>query len=1225
MIERIIDGSIRNRALVLLLAGALTALGVWSMRNITVDAIPDLSDVQVVVVTEFPGQAPQVVEDQVTNPLARSLMGVPDARDVRGFSMFGVSFVYVLFEDGTDLYWARARVFEQLGTVAPRLPSTARPQLGPDATGVGWIFQYVLTSGLYSPEHPNGFWYDSDADVWHTDVDGFSPAERSRFTRVRAFPANGERRECPATGVPLRDADIDISELRALQDWFLRYELTAVSGVSEIATVGGHERQYQVTVDPAALLAYGLTFGEMAEAIRKANAETGGRALEISETQYMVRGRGYLGTLDEDVLAEVSEDAVATMRLRAAQVRADLEAVPLGVVEGGVPVLLGEVATIRLGPEIRQGIVDWNGEGEAVGGIVVMRFGENARDTIARVKDRLADLETALPPGVAVEVGYDRSDLIDRSIGTLRTTLLKEMLAVGMVMIFFLLHVRSALVAGLVLPAAVLASLTAMHFLGINANIMSLGGIAIAIGVMVDCSIIMVENAHKHMEAEKSAVAAGARPRPQALVVAEAAREVGPTLFFSLLVITISFLPIFILGEQSGRLFKPLAYTKTFAMAAASLLAVTLTPALMVYFVKERVLPDSWAAGWRWGLPLLAAIVPAAALAVAPLGDFEPWRLWIVAGWIALILVLLLPQSIPHEHRNPVTRLLEWIYTPVLAVSIRFRIPIVLAAVAAVAITALWPLRQLGTEFMPPLEEGDLLYMPTTVEPGLSMTKAHELLQQTDKLIVAFPEVKAVKGKIGRAESATDPAPLNMIETTITLHRDPKKWRHVPHPRFFSDWPGWARWLPSKVFAESRPITMEELIYGFDLPGGGRVPGLDSAVQIPGLANSWTMPIRARIDMLSTGFRTPVGIKFMGPDLGTLSGLAQAAEQAISTDPFLGGHTASAYAERTEGGKYLDIIPDRMALARYNLSVAAFQETVSGAIGGMPVTETFEGLERYTVNLRFPREWRDNLPMLRQVLVATPAGPRIPLGELAELRLREGPPMIRSENARPTAWVYIDIADIDVGTYVEEARRVVAREVEMPPGYSLVWSGQFEYIQSARAQFVVAIPLTLAAIVLLLYLATRSWARVLLIFATLSFSVIGAIWFLWLLDYNLSVAVVVGIIALLGLDAETSLIMLLYLDTSYKRFTKEGKLIDRDALWRAVHHGAVQRIRPKTMTVLTTIAGLMPLMFATGAGADTMSRLAAPIIGGLVTSFLLELIIYPAVYYQARLRALRSE
>ena len=1223
MIERIIDGSIRNRALVLLLAGALTALGVWSMRNITVDAIPDLSDVQVVVVTEFPGQAPQVVEDQVTNPLARSLMAVPDARDVRGYSMFGVSFVYILFEDNTDLYWARARVLEQLSTVAPRLPSAARPQLGPDATGVGWIFQYVLTSGLYSPEYPNGFWHDPETDTWHTDLDGLSSAERARLTRVRAFPAYGERRECPVSGVPLRDADIDISELRALQDWFLRYELTAVSGVSEIATVGGYEKQYQVTVDPAALLAYGLTFGEVAQAIRLSNAETGGRSLEISETQYMVRGRGYLGTLDDDVLAGVSEDAVATMRLRAAQVRADLEAVPLGVGDGGAPVLLGEVATIRLGPEIRQGIVDWNGEGEAVGGIVVMRFGENARDTIARVKDRLADLETALPPGVAIEVGYDRSDLIDRSIATLRNTLLKEMMAVGLVMILFLLHVRSALVAGLVLPTAVLVSLTAMYFLGINANIMSLGGIAIAIGVMVDCSIIMVENAHKHMEAEKSAVAAGAKPRPQALVISEAAREVGPTLFFSLLVITISFLPIFILGEQSGRLFKPLAYTKTFAMAAASLLAVTLTPVLMVYFVKERVLPETWSTARRWGLPFLAAGLPAAALAVAPLGGFEPWRMWIVAGWIAMILVLLLPQSIPQEDRNPVTRFLEWIYTPVLALSIRFRIPLLLAAVVAVVITALWPLRQLGTEFMPPLEEGDLLYMPTTVEPGLSMTKALELLQQTDKIIAAFPEVKAVKGKIGRAESATDPAPLNMIETTITLHRDPKKWRHVPQPRFFSDWPGWARWLPSKVFAESRPITVDELIYGFDLPDGGRVPGLDSAAQIPGLANSWTMPIRTRIDMLSTGFRTPVGIKFMGPDLGTLARLANEAEQVISTDPFLSGHTSSAYAERTEGGKYLDITPDRLALARYNLSVAAFQETVAGAVGGLSVTETVEGLERYTVNLRYPREWRDNLPMLRQVLVATPAGPQVPLGELAELRLTEGPPMIRSENARPTAWVYIDITDIDVGTYVEEARRVVARDVELPPGYSLVWSGQFEYIQSARQQFMVAIPLTLVGIVLLLYLATRSWARVGLIFVTLSFSVIGAIWFLWLLDYNMSVAVVVGIIALLGLDAETSLIMLLYLDTSYKRFKKEGKLVDRDALWRAVHHGAVQRIRPKTMTVLTTIAGLMPLMFATGAGADTMSRLAAPMIGGLVTSFLLELIIYPAVYYQARLREIR--
>ena len=1226
MIERIIEASIRNRALVLLLTAALAVLGVWSMRHLTVDAIPDLSDVQVVVVTEFPGQAPQIVENQVTNPLARSLLAVPSARDVRGYSMFGVSFVYVLFADGTDLYWARARVLEQLGTVASQLPESARARLGPDATGVGWVYQYVLTTGLYSERYPNGFWHDPESDIWYTDPADLphDRTRRDRLVRHRVFPAEGSRTTCPVSGEPLREPDIAIHELRALQDWFLRYELTAVEGVSEIATVGGFEKQYQITVDPATLLAYDLSYEDLAAAIRAANRESGGRSLEISETQYMVRARGYLGDLDESILSRVPDDGISRMRLRTDQVLADLKAIPLRVDQAGNPVRLGDLAQVGIGPDLRQGMVDWNGRGETVGGIVVMRFGGNARETIARVQDRLDGLEAGLPPGLAIEVGYDRSDLIDRSITTLSDTLLKEMLAVTLVMILFLLHVRSALVAALVLPSAVLLSLTAMQWLGLNANIMSLGGIAIAIGVMVDCSIIMVENAHKHLEANKAAVAAGAPPRPQVELVSAAAREVGPTLFFSLLVITISFLPIFILGEQSGRLFKPLAYTKTFAMAAASVLAITLTPVLMVYFIKERVLPDRWTS-LRRSLTILAlAAVPALLILLLPLDLSPGLRYGLALGWAIVIAILLLPQSIPEENRNPITRFLEWIYTPVLALAVRFRAVVILLAAAAVVFTFLGPLRDLGTEFMPPLEEGDLLYMPTTVEPGLSYTKAVELLQQTDKLIAAFPEVAAVKGKIGRAESATDPAPLNMIETTITLHRDPKKWRHVPRPRFFTNWPGWARWLPSRIWSESRPITTEELIYGFTLPDGRLIPGLDTAVQIPGLANSWTMPIRARLDMLSTGFRTPVGIKLMGPDLGVLARLARDAEQLIATDSQLGPFTASAYAERTEGGKYLEILPDRAALARHNLSIAALQTTIAGAVGGEMLTETIEGLERYGVNLRYPREMRDNLPLLRQLLVAAPTGAQVPLGDLVELRLRDGPAMIRSENARLSAWVYIDITGIDVGTYVTEARRLIDRELDLPPGYSLVWSGQFEYIQRARAQFMVAIPLTLVGIVLLLYLATRSWARVGLIFVTLSFSVIGAIWFLWLLDYHLSVAVIVGIIALLGLDAETSLIMLLYLDTSYEKFKKEGRLVDRDALWQAVHHGAVQRIRPKTMTVLTTIAGLMPLMFATGAGADTMSRLAAPMIGGLVTSFLLELLIYPAIYYQARLRQLKS-
>jgi Cu(I)/Ag(I) efflux system membrane protein CusA/SilA len=1225
MIEKLIDASIRNRTLVLLITAALVVGGIAAMRNITVDAVPDLSDVQVVVVTEFPGQAPQVVENQVTNPLARALLAVPGARDVRGNSMFGVSFLYILFEDGTDIYWARARVLEQLGTVANQLPQGAQTRLGPDATGVGWIYQYVLTTGLYSADYPDGFWHDPVSDEWFTSRADLpnKRAVRERLQCIRTFPANGERRTCPVSGNPLRKPDLAIHELRTLQDWFLRLELTAVGGVSEIATVGGFEKQYNISIDPLALLAHDLRFQDVAQAVRAANAETGARSIEISESQYMIRARGYLGDGDDLALAALDGDGIAQMRLRTQQVLNDLAEVPLGIDNDGNPLLLGQVADIHIGPEIRQGMVDWNGEGETVGGVVIMRYGENARATIERVKERLDALESALPAGVAIATAYDRSDLIDRSINTLVTALWKEMLAVTLVMILFLLHVRSALVAAMVLPTAVLASLALMQLLGINANIMSLGGIAIAIGVMVDCSIVMVENAHKHLESVKQNASGPLDAQKQIQLVSAAAREVGPTLFFSLLIITVSFLPIFLLGEQSGRLFKPLAYTKTFAMAAASLLAVTLTPVLMIYCVREHMLPAQWR-GWQRVLTVaVIALFPALLFLLLPLDWTTELRYGIALAWIVLACIVFLSQGIPEENANPITRVLEWIYTPVLNYSLRFRHLLFAFSVAAIALTFMGPLRQLGTEFMPPLEEGDLLYMPTTVEPGLSATKAVELLQQTDRIIASFPEVATVKGKIGRAESATDPAPLNMLETTIILQRDSKQWRHVPQPRFFTDWPTWARWLPSRFIGESRPITIDELIYGFELPDGSLIPGLDSAVQIPGLANAWTMPIRARLDMLSTGFRTPVGIKLMGSDLTQLSQLAQQAEQLIASDPWLSQYTASVFAERPQGGRYLDIIPNRLALARLNMSVSELQSILSTAVGGSLLTETVEGLERYGVNLRFHRELRDNVPALKELLIDTPGGAVVPLGEVAELRLSEGPSMIRSENARPSVWVFIDINDIDVGTYVAEARQMMSRELSLPTGYSLVWSGQFEYIENARAQFMIAIPLTLIGIIVLLYLATRSGLRVLLIFSTLSFSVIGAILFLWFLDYNLSVAVIVGIIALLGLDAETSLIMLLYLDNSYEKHRKEGRLTDLQALRAAIHDGAVQRIRPKTMTVLTTIVGLLPLLFASGAGADTMSRLAAPIIGGLVTSFLLELLIYPAIYYQARKSALR--
>ncbi len=1222
MIARLIDLCIRNRALVLLLSAALVGFGVWAASRITVDAIPDLSDVQVVIRTEFAGAAPQIVENQVTYPITTAMMAVPRARDVRGFSMFGSSFVYIIFEDGTDLYWARSRVLEQLSVLRGELPEEVSPQLGPDASGVGWVYQYVLTTGRYSAEFPNGFWHDPVEDVWYTSL-AEVPGERvvrERLERHRVFGADSGRTVCPVTGKPLVEADVDLHELRSLQDWYLRFELVSVEGVSEVAPAGGAVKQYQVQVDPVALEDFGLSAGEVAEAIRSANFEVGGGAIERGEAEFMVRGLGYLGTLSEEEIAAAGGDSLALSRARTEKVLEDLRAVSLGI-GGSAPVRLGDVARVTIGPEARRGIVDWNGLGEAVGGIVVMRHGENARETIARVKERIGELEAGLPAGVAIETGYDRSDLIDRSVATLSETLVKEMLVVALVIVLFLFHARSSLVAAFVLPTAVLVSLGAMYLLGINANIMSLGGIAIAVGVMVDCSIVMVENGHERLAAERlrngGAAVAGER---RVAILSEAAREVGPALFFSLLVITVSFLPVFLLGEQAGKMFRPLAFTKTFAMASASVLAVTLIPVLMVYFLREEMLLGKWSRAAR--VAVCGGGILAAGLVGwwVPLGgNLEEFRVWVALGAAGLAAVILLPQRMPVEERNPLTRFLEWGYRPLFAAALRFRWALVVGSAVLVVATFAGPFRDLGTEFMPPLEEGDLLYMPTTMEPGLSGTKAAELLQQTNKLIMTAPEVKSAMGKIGAAETATDPAPMNMIETTIVLHRDSKKWRHVPRERFFTDWPGWARWLPAKIWEESRAITLEELVYGFALPDGSMVPGLDAKVQIPGLANSWTMPIRTRIDMLATGIRTPVGIKVLGPDLGVLAEIAGEIERVIKEDPATGPFTRSAISERTLGGKYVNIVPKRGGeLERYGLTVADVQETISLAIGGMNVAETVEGLERYPVSLRYPMELRESLAMLGQVRVTARDGTSVPLDLVAELRVESGPAMIKSENARPTEWIFVDTRDIDLGTYVERARELVRREVVLPPGYSVLWSGQFEYIESARERFAVAIPLALVAIAVLLYFATGSWGRVLLIFGTLSFSLMGAIWFLWWLDYNLSVAVVVGIIALLGLDAETSLIMLLYLDNAYDEAKREGKLVDRRGLWEAVYVGAVKRIRPKTMTVLTTIIGLLPLMFATGAGADTMRRLAAPMVGGLTTSFLLELLVYPAVYYGVR-------
>ena len=965
---KLIRACVANRLLVLLLAGIVAAGGIYSARHITVDALPDLSDVQVVVRTEFPGQAPGIVQDQVTYPLTTAMLAVPDAEVVRGYSMFGTSFVYIIFADGTDLYWARSRVLEQLSVVNARLPEGVAPELGPDATAVGWVYQYVLNTGPYCPEHPEGLWHDAAADRWYAER-GDAP-EDTELERVRVFDHGTEA--CPLDGTPLADSDVSLAELRSLQDWYLQYELTTVDGVSEVAAIGGFVKQYQVTVDPNRLLAYGLPLTKVRTAIQRSNRDVGGRVVERGETEFMVRGRAYLGT--DDPNADAAEDALG--REQTDRVLEDLRSISLGANEDGAPIYLRDVAEVAIGPEIRRGVAEWNGEGETAGGVIIMRFGENAQATIERVRERLFELEEGLPPGVAIEVAYDRSDLIERAVHTVSETLLEEVLVVGCVILVFLLHARSALVAAAVLPAGVLLTLGVMYALGLNANIMSLGGIAISIGVMVDSSIVMVENAHKHLEREHHDRAAGKPPKSHAQVIANASAEVGPTLFFSLLIIMVSFLPIFVLDGQSGRLFKPLAYTKTFAMAAAAGVAVTLIPVVMVYTLREGG-PKKWVAA-------ACAAGTFALFALIPLGALEDNR-WLVAGGAALAVLLLVPrQRISNEDDNPISRVIRAAYEPFFRFTMKHRALTVLGAALLISST-LYPWSKMGSEFMPPLEEGDLLYMPTT-DPGISVAKATELLAQTDAMIAAFPEVDAVFGKIGRAETATDPAPVSMLETTITLHRDEARWRKRPVERFYSGWPGWLAWAPSKLLPPTRTITSDELIYGYELTDaqlgvdrgerGFHVPGLNDALQIPGLSNAWTMPIRTRIDMLSTGIRTPVGVKILGEDLTVLSRLAGEVADLLKTDERTRTTLASAFPDKTVGGNYLDLDIDREAIARYGLSVGDVQDVVMSAVGGMNVTSTVEGLERYPVSLRYPRELRDDAASLEKVLVATPSGAR---------------------------------------------------------------------------------------------------------------------------------------------------------------------------------------------------------------------------------------------------------
>ncbi len=1191
MIARIIEASIRHRGMVILAGAVAAALGVLALYTIRLDAIPDLSDVQVIVYTEYPGQAPEVVESQVTYPLTTSMLSVPHAKAVRGYSFFGVSFVYVIFEDGTDMYWARSRVLEYLSFVGGKLPDAVSPQLGPDATGVGWGYMYALLTGDYCEDAPAGLWaYDPSDDLgrivreeaddendyaeisWYARPEDAPEQERPELVRVRALPTS--LTSCPVGGGPLAHADVNLDELRSLQDWYLRYELTAVPGVAEIAGVGGFVRQYQVTVDPNRLVAYGISIRAVREAIRNSNIDVGGRVIEASETEYMVRGVGYL---------------------RGA---ADIRKVSLGATAAGTPIYLGDVADVDIGPDIRRGLTEWNGVSEVVGGIAVLRFGENAYQVIGRVKARIDELQAGLPPGVEIRTAYDRSALIERAVETLTDKLIEEIAAVALVCAVFLLHLRSALVAALALPLGVLLSISAMNLLGINANIMSLGGIAIAIGVMVDASVVMVDNAHKHL-----ARSDGTRPRAE--IIAESAREVGPALFYSLVIITVSFLPVFALGEQSGRLFRPLAYTKTFAMATSSLLAITVIPALMVLVIRGRI---------------------------------------------------------PSEERNPLSRFFIRVYRPIMAAALRHRLAVLGATGVVLVLTALplfgagmvgervsptlasWsepdvarPLRRvatagrwlvdtaerwfpgLGSEFMPPLDEGDLLYMPTT-DPGISVAKAREILQQTDKLIATFPEVHHVFGKIGRADTATDPAPLSMIETTIVLEEDKRRWRTVGVERFFEDWPEPLRGWLAAVLPLSRPISTGELVLGYEDASGRRVPGMNDVVRLPGLTNAWTMPIKTRIDMLSTGIKTPVGVKIMGPDLAELARLAESVASAVRSIP----GTLSAYPEKAVGGNYLDFEIDRDAIARYGLTVQDVQDVIMSAMGGMNVTSTVEGLERYPVNVRYPRELRDNRTALARTLIATPTGAQVPIGQLTDIVVRKGPPVVKSENARRTAWVYVDLAGVDIGSYVEQAKQRVTEAVSLPPGYSIVWSGQYEYMQQAAGRLRVLVPLTVLLIFVLLYMHFGNMTESTIVMLTLPFALVGGVWLLWTLDmaamltggerYNLSVAVYVGFIALAGLAAETGVVMLVYLDEARDRWAREGRLKTAADVRAAVIEGAVERVRPKLMTVTTTVIGLLPIMWSTGTGSEAMKRIAAPMVGGLLSSAVLTLVILPVLY-----------
>ena len=1036
MIEKIIEGSAKNKFIVFLMVAFLSAWGLWALKNTPLDAIPDLSDVQVIVYTPWMGRNPTIIEDQVTYPIVTTMVSAPRVKSVRGFSDFGYSYVYIVFEDATDIYWARSRVLEYLNQATARLPRGVTPTLGPDASGVGWVFQYALVD------------------------------DSKKY---------------------------DLAQLRSLQDWYLRYQIGSVEGVAEVASVGGFVRQYQVNLDPNKLAAYRLPVKSVVNAIRMSNNDVGGRSVELSGAEYMVRGRGYIRSVK------------------------DIEMIGVGG-DRGTPVLVRDVASVTLGPDMRRGIAELDGKGEVVGGVVVMRHGENALSLIDRVKQKIKEIEPALPRGVEIVSTYDRSDLILRSIATLKEKLIEEILIVSVVIIIFLFHVRSALVAFITLPIAIILSFTAIYYLGLTANIMSLGGVAIAIGAMVDAAIVMVENAHKRLEQWEEA----GRPGDRTQVLIEAAKEVGKPLFFSLLIITVSFLPIFTLEAQEGRLFRPLAFTKTFAMFFAAFLSITLAPVLMVLLIRGRVRPES---------------------------------------------------------RNPINRLLIALYAPVVRGVLRFRKTTIALAILALILTVP-AFARLGSEFMPPLNEGMIFYMPTTL-PGISVTQASRLLQIQDRMLKTFPEVEWVFGKAGRAETSTDPAPFSMGETTVMLKPE-SQWR--------------------------AGMTWEKL-----------VDEMDKKIRLPGVANAWTMPIKNRIDMLSTGIRTPVGVKIFGPDLKKIEEIGRKLEVVLNSVP----GTRSVFAERVAGGYYLDFELRREEIARYGLMIEDIQMIIESAIGGESITTTVEGRERYPVSVRYAREFRDDPEKLKRVLIPTANGAQVPLGQLAELKLASGPAMIRDEDAQLAGYVFVDMAGRDIGSYVEEAKRKVAEQVQMPAGYTLAWSGQYEFIQRAKEKLMYVVPLTLLIIFILLYINLRSAAKCGIVLLAIPFSMIGAIWLVYLLGYNMSVAVWVGIIALAGVDAETGVIMLFYLDQAYEKWRSSGRMRNLQDLREAITEGAVKRIRPKMMTVMAILFGLLPIMWSHGAGADVMKRIAAPMIGGVISSFLLELMVYPAIYEVWKARELR--